>query len=114
MHYSEIASPPEKRQMLMVNSAILHLREKLSAGEVSVHVVQKLSQLVSDLASRNFQGAGAVQTVRTCVSASHSHHVWVCVYQCVCVFTSVCVCVCVCVCVLWVFMCVYECVCMSV
>ena len=59
----DIASPPEKRQMLMVSGAFNHLCDKLIAGEVSADVLQKLAQLVGDLSVRNFASASAIQTV---------------------------------------------------
>ena len=59
----EIVSTPEKRQMQMVSAAFNHLCDKLKGGEVTADVVQKLSQLVSDLANRNFVNASAIQTV---------------------------------------------------
>ena len=49
--------------MQMVSAAFNHLCEKLKGGEVAADVVQKLSQLVSDLANRNFVNASAIQTV---------------------------------------------------
>jgi hypothetical protein len=49
--------------MQMVSAAFSHLSDKLRAGEVAAEVVQKLSQLVSDLANRNFNGASSIQTV---------------------------------------------------
>jgi hypothetical protein len=49
--------------MQMVSAAFSHLSDKLRAGEVAAEVVQKLSQLVSDLANRNFTGASSIQTV---------------------------------------------------
>jgi hypothetical protein len=57
-----IVSPPEKRQMLMVSGAFSHLCQMLETGEVAGDVLQKLSQLVSDLSNRNFSGASAIQT----------------------------------------------------
>jgi protein transport protein SEC31 len=57
-----ICSPPEKRQMQMVSAAHAHLLEKWAAGEVGADVLQKLAQLVADLAQRNFVGASAMQT----------------------------------------------------
>ena len=61
---TEYATPPEKRQMVMVSGAFNHLCEKLAGGEVSSDVLQKLTQLVGDLSVRNFASAGAIQTVR--------------------------------------------------
>ena len=49
--------------MQMVSAAFNHLCDKLKGGEVTADVVQKLSQLVSDLANRNFVNASAIQTV---------------------------------------------------
>ena len=48
----------------MVSGAFNHLCDKLTAGEVSSDVLQKLTQLVGDLSVRNFASAGAIQTVR--------------------------------------------------
>lgn len=59
---------PEKRQMSMVDAAFNHLCDKLRGGEVTADVVQKLSQLVSDLANRNFVNASAIQTVSVVIS----------------------------------------------
>ena len=57
-----VCSPPEKRQMQMVSAAHAHLLEKWAAGEVGADVLQKLAQLVGDLAQRNFVGASTMQT----------------------------------------------------
>ena len=65
---TEYASPPEKRQMVMVSGAFNHLCDKLTAGEVSSDVLQKLTQLVGDLSVRNFASAGAIQTVRNIIN----------------------------------------------
>ena len=54
--------------MQMVSAAFNHLCEKLRGGEVTADVVQKLSQLVSDLANRNFVNASAIQTVSVLIS----------------------------------------------
>jgi hypothetical protein len=48
----------------MVSAAYSHLLDKYRAGEVSGEVLQKLTQLVTDLQNRNFAGASAMQTVR--------------------------------------------------
>ena len=50
--------------MVMVSGAFNHLCDKLTAGEVSNEVLQKLSQLISDLSVRNYASASAIQTVR--------------------------------------------------
>ena len=52
--------------MVMVSGAFNHLCDKLTAGEVSNEVLQKLSQLISDLSIRNYASASAIQTVRKC------------------------------------------------
>ena len=52
--------------MVMVSGAFNHLCDKLTAGEVSNEVLQKLSQLISDLSVRNYASASAIQTVRKC------------------------------------------------
>ena len=62
--FTEYASPPEKRQMVMVSGAYSHLCDKLKAGEVAGDVLLKLTQLIGDLTVRNFAGASAIQTVR--------------------------------------------------
>jgi hypothetical protein len=59
--------------MQMVSAAFNHLCEKLKAGEVAADVVQKLSQLVSDLANRNFVNASAIQTVSACYTSQRHH-----------------------------------------
>lgn len=60
--------------MQMVSAAFNHLCEKLKGGEVAADVVQKLSQLVSDLANRNFVNASAIQTVSARYT-TQCHHV---------------------------------------
>ena len=59
---TEIANPLEKRQLAMVSTAYNNLLEKINTNEVSADVMNKIAQLVSELNSRNFVAANAIQT----------------------------------------------------
>ena len=65
--------------MQMVSAAFNHLCEKLKGGEVAADVVQKLSQLVSDLTNRNYVNASAIQTVRARYTPQSHHLVLSCI-----------------------------------
>jgi hypothetical protein len=49
--------------MTMVSQGYQHLCEKVAANDVAGDVMAKLTQLVSDLGTRNFASATAIQTV---------------------------------------------------
>jgi hypothetical protein len=56
--------PAEKKQIGMVRVAHTALTERISSGDMSDEVLQKLVALIQCLLGRNFQGASVIQTVR--------------------------------------------------
>jgi hypothetical protein len=73
---TEIANPLEKRQLAMVSTAYNNLLEKINTNEVSADVMNKIAQLVSELNSRNFVAANAIQT-NLANTEWNSHKEWI-------------------------------------
>jgi hypothetical protein len=56
-----VATPAEKRQLVMVSKAQQELEAQLARGEVAEETLKKLQALVSNIQGRNFQMATKIQ-----------------------------------------------------
>ncbi len=56
-----VTSPADKRQLSMVQTSITALKNKAMAGGVDVTILEKLSQLVAQIQSKNAAGANQIQ-----------------------------------------------------
>ena len=60
--FTETANALEKRQLAVVSTGYNNLLEKVNNNEVSLDVMNKIAQLVSELKDRNFTNANAIQS----------------------------------------------------